>query len=269
MPKLTKWLPKPLQKIVRERMTVYVYTYGFRPSAVVREQVLTFQTSGRVLKVRADYRTPLYDTIAEVVEYDAYQLQQLKWESNRVHHIIDIGANVGVSALVLSQIPNAKVTCYEPDPGNCVLLRENLELNGLSNVRVVEAAVTNVDGSTEFEVDEESVGGHVARGESAGKGRRVKVAALTLARAMEESQSEVIDLLKCDCEGGEYEIIEQITPELAARIRNLSIEVHDLDEKRNLQSLSDRLSRLGYRLFCKADMWERSALHLVLARRSG
>jgi hypothetical protein len=41
--------------------------------------------------------------------------------------------------------------------------------------------------------------------------------------------------LKCNCEGGEYEIVKQITPELATRIRNISIEVHDLDQSRNLQ----------------------------------
>jgi hypothetical protein len=70
-----------------------------RPS-VVQAQVLTFNASRRVLKLRADYRTPLYDTIAEVVEYEAYQVQPLKWQANREHHIMDIGANVGVSAHV-------------------------------------------------------------------------------------------------------------------------------------------------------------------------
>ncbi len=114
--KLTNWLPRPLQRFVRERMTIYVYTYGFRPSAVVEEQALKFRISGRELTVKADYRTALYDMITEVVDYDAYQLQQIQWDSHREPHIIDIGANVGVTALVFSQIPTrvtAHVTTFQ------------------------------------------------------------------------------------------------------------------------------------------------------------
>jgi|SRR5579859_580657 len=265
--KLTKWLPKPLQKIIRERMTIYVYTYAFRPSAVVKEQALKFRTPDREFTVKADYRTALYDMIGEVVDYDAYQLQKLKWDSTGEHHIMDIGANVGVSALMLSQIPNARVTCFEPDPGNCALLRQNLELNGITNTRVIQAAVSSVDGTTDFQTDEESTGGYVARESITAKDRNIKVRAMTLQRALAECGGPAIDLLKCDCEGGEYDIIEQVTPELADRIRNLSIEVHDLDQKRNLQSISAHLSALGYQLSCKPDMWERGALHLLLARR--
>jgi len=204
-----------------------------------------------------------------VVDYDAYQLQQIQWDSHREPHIIDIGANVGVTALVFSQIPRARVTCYEPDPGNCKLLQQNLDLNEITNVKVFQAAVTNLNGTTEFQADEESTGGHVARGYSAAKSHKIKVSATTLENAVDERcESPIIDLLKCDCEGGEYEIVEQITPELAARIRNISIEVHDLDKSLNLQRISTHLTNLGYYLSCKPDMWERSALHLLLARRA-
>lgn len=265
--KWTRLLPKPLQKIIRERMTIYVYTYGFRPSAVVKEQVLKFSTPDREFTVKADYRTPLYDMIREVVDYDAYQLWKLQWDSAAEHHILDIGANVGVSALMFSQIPNAKVTCFEPDPGNCALLQQNLELNGIMNTRVIQAAVTGVDGITDFRIDEHSTGGHVARGTVTTKGLNIKVRAINLQRAVDECGGAAIDLLKCDCEGGEYDLIEQVTPELAGRIRNLSIEVHDLNQKRNLQSISAHLSALGYQLSVKPDLWERGALHLLLARR--
>jgi FkbM family methyltransferase len=266
--KLTKWLPKALEKFVRERMTIYVYNYGFRPSAVVREQIFKFKIASGEMTVKADYRTALYDMIAEVIDYDAYQLQQLQFDSNSEHHILDIGANVGVSAIVFSQIPRATITCYEPDPGNCAFLRQNLKLNGITNVKVFQAAVATVNGTTEFQIDEESTGGHVVRGSVKGKSQKIKVSVTTLERAIDDCGSDVIDLLKCDCEGGEYDIVEQITPKLAKRIRNITVEVHDLDQSHNLQSISSHLSRLGYQLSHKPDMWERSALHLLLATRA-
>ena len=94
--KLSKLLPPPIRQFVRDRMTVYVYTYGFRPSRSIAEQILTFSSGGRALTARADYRTTLYDMIAEVVDYDCYQLKKLEWEPHRDHFILDIGTNVGV-----------------------------------------------------------------------------------------------------------------------------------------------------------------------------
>jgi FkbM family methyltransferase len=231
----TKWLPEPLQRFVRQRMTIHIYTYGFRPSRVIEKQTFEFRVSGRELTVCADHRTALYDMITEVVDYDAYQLREIQWDTRKEHQIIDIGANVGVAALVLAQIPGAKVTCYEPDPENCVFLIQNVETNSATNVKVIQAAVANLNGTVEFQTDEESTGGHIARTGTVRKGRKIKVAAVTLQRVLNQFGDSPVDLLKCDCEGGEYEIVDQITPELARRILNISIEVHDLDPNHSLE----------------------------------
>jgi FkbM family methyltransferase len=250
-------------------MTVYVYTYGFRPSSSIQEQLLTFSFGGHRFAVKADRRTALYDMILEVVDYDCYQLQKLDWARDRDHHIVDIGANVGVTALVLAQIPGARVTCYEPDPGNCALLRENVESNGLKNVTVREAAVGPSNGKLPFQLHAESTGGSLAPNGSSSGAKTTSVDGVTLDRAAAECAdgNGEIALLKCDCEGGEYDLLEQLTPSLASRIRNLTIEVHDLDQRRNVGWISGKLSGLGYEVSCIPDLWERGALHLVLARR--
>jgi FkbM family methyltransferase len=265
--KLLKFLPAPLRNLIRDRMTVYIYTYGFRPSSVIEEQNLKFKFAGRELIVTADYRTALYDMISEVVDYDCYQLKKIEWDPRRGHHIVDIGANVGVTALVLAQIPGAQITCYEPDPENCAFVQRNLEANAVANVRVFQAAVASVNGTLEFQTHAESTGGRLAGGGSAPGAGTITVTAVNLDKVLEQSGGGEIDLIKCDCEGDEYSLIDQITPENAARIRNLSIEVHDLDRTRNLQAISEKLTSLGYELSVIPDMWERSALHLLLARR--
>ena len=71
----------------------------------------------------------------------------------------------------------------------------------------------------------------------------------------------------CDCEGGEYDLLEQLTPSLAARIRNLTIEVHDLDSQYNVEWVRCKLAGLGYEVSSIPDLWEHGALHLVLARQ--
>lgn len=265
--KLLKFVPPPLRQFVRDRMTVYIYTYGFRPSPLIAEQNFKFKFAGRELWVKADYRTALYDMILEVADYDCYQLKKIEWDARPERQVVDIGANVGVTALVLAQIPGAHVTCYEPDPGNCALLRQNLELNGVTNARVFEAAVANVNGTLEFQTDAESTGGRLVGERSAPNARTLRVAAVNLDRVLDQCGSHEVDLIKCDCEGGEYALVEQITPRHVTRIRHLSIEVHDLDGTRNLQTISGKLKSLGYQLSAIPDLWERSALHLILARR--
>jgi len=249
-------------------MTVYVYGYGFRPSPSIQEQLLTFSFGGHTFAVKADCRTALYEMILEVVDYDSYQLKKLDWARGGDHNIVDIGANVGVTALVLAQIPGARVTCYEPDPQNCALLRENVENNGLKNVTVREAAVGPSNGKLPFRLHAESTGGSLAPNSSSSDAKMTSVDAVTLDLAVAESAGNgEIALLKCDCEGGEYDLIEQLTPSLASRIRNLTIEVHDLDQRRNVGWISGKLSGFGYEVSCIPDLWERGALHLLLARQ--
>jgi FkbM family methyltransferase len=251
-------------------MTVFVYTYGFRPSPSIEEQSFMFSSGGRKFKVNADHRTALYDMILEVVDYDCYQLRKLTWEPGRNHNILDIGANVGVTGLVLAQIPGARVTCYEPDPENCAMLRSNIDHNGLENVIVREAAIGTRNGQVQFQLHAESTGGSLSSNGASVDAKSLTVDAITLGRAVEEcaSEGDEIALLKCDCEGGEYDLLEQLTPSLAARIRNLTIEVHDLDSKRNVEWVSKKLSGLGYEVSRVPDLWQRGALHLLLARRT-
>ena len=250
-------------------MTVFVYTYGFRPARSIREQLITFSFGGREFAVKADHRTALYDMVLEVVDYDCYQLKKLTWEPGREHNIVDVGANVGVTAVVLAQIPGARVTCYEPDPGNCALLRDNIARNGLGNVTVRQAAVGPSNGKLPFRAHAESTGGSLAPNGSESNAYWLSVDTVTLENVVGESGagSDEIALLKCDCEGGEYDLLGQLTPSLAARIRNLTIEVHDLDSQRNVEWVRGKLEGLGYEVSVIPDLWERGALHLVLARQ--
>jgi FkbM family methyltransferase len=270
--RLLNSVPKPCKRFLRRSISAFVYRYGFHPyhfhtASSVEEQTISFKVDGRMFTVKADHLTPLYDMIYEVVDYDAYQLSQINWEPSREHCILDIGANVGVSALYFSQLPGANVTCYEPHPDNCAFLRRNLELNQIANVRVIEAAVDSFTGSTEFDVSDNSSGGHIMWGPTP-TARRIKVNTIAFDEVIGECNSQEIDLVKLDCEGSEYAIIDQLNHGLAARIRNITLEVHDLDRAHNLRSISAKLAGLGYELTSKASSCAYFAFNTLLARRT-
>jgi FkbM family methyltransferase len=65
---------------------------------------------------------------------------------------VDVGANVGVHAVRMARLVggDGEVIAIEPDPDAARRARDNAGLNGLSNVRVIQAAASDHAGETEL-----------------------------------------------------------------------------------------------------------------------
>jgi hypothetical protein len=74
----------------------YPAPYAFLAAPSVERQTIRFRFLGRTLTVEADYDTPLYETVAEVVDYDCYQLRRVA-DALRNTAVLDVGANIGVT----------------------------------------------------------------------------------------------------------------------------------------------------------------------------
>jgi FkbM family methyltransferase len=241
--------------------------YRWLPAPSVERQRIRFRFLEQPLEVSSGYATPLYETVAEVVDHDCYQLRGLARALGGCV-LLDVGANVGVTALCLSRIPGARVVCFEPVPETCAELRANLDHNGAANVAVVEAALGPRNGRARLWVPaHESVGARLWEEGTEPSGRFIEVRTLDLATALAEAGGRV-GLMKLDCEGGEHDLIAQLTPQLAARLPRLSLEVHDRGEGRDLRSLGRRLQELGYRLNHRPDVFGRAGLDHLLAERA-
>ena len=77
------------------------------------------------------------------LRFVASHLCQQGWE------VLDIGASFGLYTLALSDSvgPTGRVTSFEPSPGCVQLLRESLKLNGVTNVTVVDLALSDTVGT--------------------------------------------------------------------------------------------------------------------------
>jgi FkbM family methyltransferase len=113
---------------------------------------------------------------------------------------IDIGANIGIKSILLSQIANqGRIIAVEPGPNVARLLEVNIAESGMSNVSVVRAAVSDRVGVLHFAG--ESAYGHIA---SSG----VEVAATTLADIVTSNNLKRLDFVKIDVEGFEFPILK-------------------------------------------------------------
>lgn len=167
--------------------------------------------------------------------------------------IIDIGAYIGDTVLLFIRGGAKEVCAVEPSPANVELLKINIEQNHFSDkVHLFPVAISDQDGTMRFTIDEENPDTHhlSALSESIiplqGSWRNIRtveVTAWTFERLLRELGWETIDFVKVDCEGGEYPLFLQTSPELLRKVKTYYVEYHN-----GIEILENRLSEIGYHL---------------------
>lgn len=66
----------------------------------------------------------------------------------------DVGANIGVYSLLMSEAESAEVHAFEPHPATCATLRRMLDSNGRQNVKVWQIALSDASGELQFTNDD-------------------------------------------------------------------------------------------------------------------
>jgi FkbM family methyltransferase len=169
---------------------------------------------------------------------------------------LDVGANVGSLTLVMAQAAGAtgRVVAVEPHPDVCARLRANVALNGLAQVTVVQAAVSDADGTTDFfGFDEESfrqgISSLLPDSEAC---RRMTVRTLRGATLLAEAGIARCDFLKIDVEGVESVVLNQFS-DLIERCRPVVIceyrKAHWTKFGHSLKAVLERFARLRYTVF--------------------
>lgn len=161
--------------------------------------------------------------------------------------VVDIGANVGVFATwAATRAPNVKVLSFEPFPANAEYFRANQKASGLDNVEFKAAAVGGSDGKRTLYVSDSWMLHSLADGASSSE-EGLEVDCVSLDTAL--SGIEKCDLLKIDCEGGEYEVLYTASPGTIRKIGRIVCEFDVLDNtERNGDGLRNFLSGNGFRV---------------------
>jgi FkbM family methyltransferase len=164
--------------------------------------------------------------------------------------VVDIGGFIGDFALYATKCLNArKVVVCEPSPQNWALLRKNVNNNDYQDrIEMVNKAVT--DGrDIMMDVDAPARGQHRVSAYYPNNAARKIIPGVALATIVDDYGLTVIDLLKIDCEGGEYDILSAAPTEVLVRIRNIVFEYHEIEGfEAKLESVKQRLCDHGYSL---------------------
>jgi FkbM family methyltransferase len=162
--------------------------------------------------------------------------------------IVDIGGYVGDFSIYAVKYLNApRVIVYEPMAENFGILKQNVENNSFQDrITAVNKAVSDSDEivlNTEI-LDHEEV--HASRYWYQHAERR-SIRSVTLVELFESHQLGSVDLLKVDCEGGEYDILSSVPAGLFSHIRNIVFEYHEIEGfKAKLDRVLSRLRSADY-----------------------
>ncbi|MGC1414514.1 MAG: FkbM family methyltransferase [Candidatus Acidiferrum sp.] len=170
--------------------------------------------------------------------------------------VIDIGAHIGFHTLLFAKCvgPTGRVFSFEPLPENFDLLRKNVELNNLTQVRAFDKAVFSRAGEITISVpdDQPNSGNGSACLEKGVKQFRVNAVSLD---AFCEEFSIRPDILKMDVEGAEYEVLKGAERVIAQFRPMLLIELHHFDGNVAAHPVPDLVSGWGYQIHW-IDRWQ-------------
>jgi len=172
-------------------------------------------------------------------EYDKQHIFEASVKPGSI--IFDIGAHAGFYTLLASVLvgANGKVFAFEPLPRNLFYLKEHLRLNNITNVTVIEAAVSNFSGLTSFE---ESSTGYQGGITSQGK---LQVNAVNLDELIARGEIPIPDYIKIDVEGHEKSVLVGAKSMLANAHPTIFLAIHG---RPVLQQCRQLLESLGYKL---------------------
>lgn len=164
-------------------------------------------------------------TIIEVIVFEEYGSVQKSLAT-----IVDIGANIGVSSVWLAQkYPEATIWSFEPAPSTFSRLQVNVALNGIeSRVHLIAAAAAGTNGHGTFAIGPTSSTSSLSNSESTG----ICVNLISLPAILEMVGGQV-DLMKIDCEGGEYDFFACASQDALKAIRHIVGEAHDVGSERH------------------------------------
>jgi FkbM family methyltransferase len=171
----------------------------------------------------------------------------------RTATIIDIGAHFGYFSIFANNNTNisSKIIAVEPNKSNFLNLEKNIIACGIKNISNLNLAISSKSGLSNLylgETPNHSLFKDYLLIKDKNRGfEEVKVK--TLEDLILENDLDKIDFLKMDCEGAEYEILENTPGYIYDRILTISIEFHDLKDSRYTgENLAGVMVRNGFRI---------------------
>jgi FkbM family methyltransferase len=189
------------------------------------------------------------NVLDEVLVGDCYALKTLELPANPI--VIDVGGHIGAFAKAIAfKSPDARVYVFEANPQNWSILEANLRTLG-NRIQIHKCAlVGSIPKNKNMFIgagEEKRVTGgwgFTWKDENPVDIPRVLTKDFVLAEELFNSL-ERVDLLKLDCEGSEFNIIEHLSDDSMGKIKRFAAEIHvgHAHSKKQLKAFQAKMNR--------------------------
>jgi len=194
-----------------------------------------------------------YDSVKEIFDETVYRPNWFLFKPENIRRVVDVGALIGSFTLwALERWPKAIIHTYEPDPDNYSFLLKNVQAADIDQrVKPYNLAVWKNDTELPLYTHKLSRGCNSVIYKQThytpNRAEIIKVKTCSMVNVIEKIGG-IIDYLKIDCEGAEYEILFSLSAEMLQRIKFLTVEFHNfnLEASRDPHKLTDHLRRAGF-----------------------
>jgi FkbM family methyltransferase len=162
---------------------------------------------------------------------------------------IDIGAAFGdFSILTAYEHPDSVVYAFEPFPESYELLKGNIQLNSVKNIKTFPIAIGAKSGEMTLFATGEAVQHTTTDAEGTAKADSLSVQGISLEELFQKNAISECEVLKIDCEGAEFEILLNTSEDTFKKIKNICLEYHDGFTKYAHTDLVAYLQENGYQV---------------------
>lgn len=226
------------------------------------KKIYTNKTQDEFIKINlseiGDLHFPFIN-MGNVSSVDLFGLNELiifswYWKMrDRYKKSLDLGANIGLHSLIMEKL-DFKPTSFEPDPITASIFKKIMEANKINNYELIEAAIGDFNGSSNFyRVTNNLTGSHLEGARDSlpyGGYDEIKVEV----RSINDLLVNNYDFIKMDVEGSEAELMTSIDLNLLSST-DLMIEIGSV-KNRNL--IWNRLKETNFLMHPQKINWNKA-----------
>jgi len=206
---------KYIYKMFRHHLVLREYATYLRNTDIAKIEIeddsfiMTSRTSHIKIVCNAVDERIIPFEILNFGNYEKSELNMLMRMMKKNFVVFDIGANIGWYSLnIASFFPNSIVYAFEPIPQTYSLLKRNIDLNAIRNIRAYNIGFSNDDKKTFMYYYPEGLGN--ASLTNLTHRKSVKQTACTMEKidSFIKKHHVSIDMIKCDVEGAELFVFQ-------------------------------------------------------------